>query len=143
MTEADVERFLVGLALPEPSRRAYYLRCLAVRPHPDPRLLVAAEALLTDTTLCVLCIPYELGEIRYLAAQAVVALRHVLGIPDLVALDAVLEPLTLSDLGGSPSDTTRRTRRWPRRTACSTGWPGCATAGCCGGAIWSRIRRAG
>lgn len=75
----EVAYFLKQLSSENAFSRATSLRSQANRPLADPRLLARAEELLGDTTPCLLCIPYEFGEVRWRAAQAVAALRSVLG----------------------------------------------------------------
>jgi hypothetical protein len=84
----EVNYFLEQLSSADAFRRATALRSQAGRPLADPRLLARAEELLSDTTPCLLQIPYEFGEVRWRAAQAVAALRAALG---------KLEPVELRD----------------------------------------------
>jgi hypothetical protein len=78
------------------------LKVLAIDPLGDQRILPYLEALLTDTTPCLVAIPYMFGEIRWLAARALAKERAVLGIEEKVYLHNVVKPLntqTLADLG--------------------------------------------
>jgi hypothetical protein len=90
----EVTYFLTRLPSANVLERATALRSQAGRPLADPRLLARAEKLLADTSLCLLEIPYLFGEVRWRAAQAVAALRAVLGKSERVELRDVLVPLT-------------------------------------------------
>ena len=77
------------------------LKTLVIDPLGDQRILPYLEALLTDTTPCLVAIPYRFGEIRWLAARALAKERAVLGIKEPVYLQNVVKPLTgqaLADL---------------------------------------------
>jgi hypothetical protein len=90
----EVAYFLKQLSSANVQDRARALRSQSVRPLADPRLLARAEELLSDTTLCLLEIPYLFGEVRWRAAQAVAALRAALGKVEPVELRDV--PVSLS-----------------------------------------------
>lgn len=90
----EVNFFLTWLSSTDVQERATALRSQANRPLADPRLLSRAEELLGDTTPCLLQIPYEFGEVRWRAAQAVAALRAALG---------KLQPVELRDAPDSIS----------------------------------------
>lgn len=92
--EDNVESLLEQLTSWEPRRRANALRALAEAPIAEPRILRAAEGMLTDETLTLLSIPYRFGEVRWQAAAAVAALRGVLQIREGVRLSDVPVPLT-------------------------------------------------
>ena len=98
-SEADVASLLERLASAEPRRRANALRALSAAPVADPRLLQAAEGLLTDETLTLLSIPYRFGEVRLQTAAAVAALRGALQIREAVRLVDVLVVLTTDEIG--------------------------------------------
>jgi hypothetical protein len=85
----EVDFFLTWLSSGEVQERAAALRAQAGRPLADPRLLARAEELLSDTTPCLLEIPYVFGEVRWRATQAVAALRAALG---------KVEPVELRDV---------------------------------------------
>lgn len=97
--EARVTALLGRLASAEPRRRVTALRALAGAPVAEPRLLRAAEGLLTDETLTVLSIPYVFGEVRWRAAEAVAALRGALQVREAVRLLDVPVPLSTNDIG--------------------------------------------
>jgi hypothetical protein len=97
--ESDVQRLLADLESPQPQDRVYALRCLAEAPLADTRILAAAEILLADESLTVLSIPYTFGEVRWVAAAAVAALRGALHRSDEVRLADVPTPLTPDRLG--------------------------------------------
>jgi hypothetical protein len=84
----EVAYFLKQLSSDSAFERATSLRSQANRPLADLRLLARAEELLSDTTPCLLEIPYVFGEVRWRATQAVAALRAALG---------KLEPVELRD----------------------------------------------
>ena len=95
----EVNFFLTWLSSADVQERATALRSQANRPLADPRLLALAEELLADTTLCRLEIPLLYGEVRWRAAQAVAALRAVLGKADRVELHDVPVPLSPNEIG--------------------------------------------
>lgn len=99
MLEPDVHRLLADLESPQAKDRVCALRCLAEAPLADIRILSAAESLLVDETLAVLSIPYTFGEVRWVAAEAVAALRGALQRSDEVRLVDVPTPLTPDGLG--------------------------------------------
>jgi hypothetical protein len=97
--EERVTALLGQLASAEPRRRVTALRALAGAPVAEPRLLSAAEGLLTDETLTLLSIPYLFGEVRWQAAAAVAALRGALQVREAVRLLDVPVPLSTNDIG--------------------------------------------
>ena len=92
--ETNIGRLLSRLSSPNPRERANVLRALATAPLADDRLLRPAEMLLTDETLTLFSIPYVFGEVRFLAADAVAALRRALHSSEEVRLLQV--PVSLS-----------------------------------------------
>ena len=98
-SKIDVEYILSRLQSPEPKKRTRMLQALEAEPIADPRLLATAEALLTDDTVCLLGIPYVFGEVRYVAAGAVAALRGALNQTEPVRILDVLVPLSADKLG--------------------------------------------
>lgn len=78
-----------------PRQRAISLSGIALDPSPDPRLLALCEPLLDDRTIALFGQPYTFGEIRWLAADAVAALRRTLGIPDPVVIPDVFVPVSM------------------------------------------------
>ncbi len=78
--------------------RAVSLRVLAMSPLADERILPYLQELLTDTTPCVVSIPYRFGEIRWLAAYALAEERKALGIKEPVHLHDVVRPLDTTEL---------------------------------------------
>ena len=62
-------------------------------PSADERVLPYLERLLDDKTPCLLAIPYIFGEIRWLAAKALLAEREALGIREPVRVQNVVRPI--------------------------------------------------
>jgi hypothetical protein len=81
------------LQSPDARSRAYILRTIAANPVANEQLLIAAERLLDDRTITLLDIPERFGEVRWLAADAVAALRGALGRSDAVTLEDTFEPI--------------------------------------------------
>ncbi len=81
-----------------PRARANMLRAIAELPHASAELLAACEKLLADQTITLLSLPYRFGEIRWLAADAVAAVRGVLGIAEPVVIQNVMPSLTTNDV---------------------------------------------
>jgi len=94
----SIDRLVQRLEAAEPRIRANTLRSLAEQPIADTRLLEAAERLLDDRTLCLLSLPYQFGEVRWCAADAVAAIRAVLGRRDPVELADVFGPHSSDDV---------------------------------------------
>ncbi|MBP2338121.1 hypothetical protein JOF41_004299 [Saccharothrix coeruleofusca] len=86
------------LKSPDTYRRTTMLGVLAKDPSGDPRLLPAVEELLTDETPDLISIPLLFGEVRWLAAHALVAERRAAAVPTPVELRGVPEPLTSDEL---------------------------------------------
>lgn len=84
--------------LQQDDRRAVSLRALAMSPLADERILPYLEELLTDTTPCVIALPYRFGEVRWLAAYALAQERKALGIKEPVRLPDVVRPLNTNEL---------------------------------------------
>lgn len=97
--EPDVPWILSLLESPQVKDRVYALRSLSEAPLADDKILTASEKLLTDETLAMLSIPYSFGEVRWLAAAAVAAMRRVLQRSDEVYLVDVPIPVTADKLG--------------------------------------------
>ncbi len=98
-TTSKAEHQLRELQAPEPKRRANMLRALAECPSTDPAVIAACERLLDDTALTLLSIPYRFGEIRAVAAEAVWANRHNLGIDQVVVVPSALPVCSTNDIG--------------------------------------------
>jgi hypothetical protein len=92
MSEPRIEFVLGELASDDPRDRANVLRGLAAEPLADQRVLAACEQLLDDRTITLLSIPYQFGEIRWVAAGAVAAVRGALGIREPVVVTGVFPP---------------------------------------------------
>ncbi|WP_306358317.1 MULTISPECIES: hypothetical protein [unclassified Nocardia] len=99
-TSARDEDFLyIARALQEePEEVAITLRTLLTDPLADVRVVPYLKGLLTDTTLCVLSIPYRYGEMRWLAAHALRAEYDALGIDDMIELHDVVRPLDFNEI---------------------------------------------
>jgi hypothetical protein len=75
-------------------KRQSALRAHSRQPSGDARVLPYLEAMLEDRRLCIVSLPFEFGEVRWLAAEAVAAERKVLGIPTPVRLVQVVLPVS-------------------------------------------------
>ncbi len=89
---------LSKLASAEAKERIITLRGLAVAPIADATVLAACEGLLEDRTMALLSIPYEYGEVRWVAAEAVAAMRGVLGSSEDVVLEDAIAPCSAESL---------------------------------------------
>ena len=96
--ESDIEYLLHRLQSGTPRERATSLRSISVSPVADRRLLEACEALLEDRTITVLSIPYSFGEVRWSAADAVLALREKLEIDEAVVLPDAFWPCSTTQI---------------------------------------------
>lgn len=92
MTEEQIEYLLGRLASDDPRKRANTLRGIVAEPLADARVLAACEKLLDDRTITLLSIPYQFGEIRWVAAGAVAAVRGALGMKEPVVVTGVFPP---------------------------------------------------
>jgi hypothetical protein len=96
-TDEDVHFYLETLAHGSRDDRAIALRNLSRSPTRDSRVQPVLEKLLNDVTPCLLQIPYRFGELRLLAAQALMAERRATGDNRPVRLRAIA-PLTADEL---------------------------------------------
>lgn len=64
-------------------------------PSADRRVLPYLERLLDDKRACLLAIPYIFGEIRWVAAKALLAEREALGIHEPIRILNVLQPIDM------------------------------------------------
>jgi hypothetical protein len=94
----DLPEELANLLSEDPKKRCYLLRRLSHRPSGDPRVLPYLERLLEDRAPCLFSIPYEYGEVRYRAAEALAAERQAQGISEPVRVRSVVVPLTANRL---------------------------------------------
>lgn len=97
--ENDVEYWLRRLDSANPRERVNSLRSIAGRPIADLRLLAACERLLADRTMTALSLPYSFGEVRWCAADAVVAVREALAISEPVVLTDAFAPCSTTQIG--------------------------------------------
>lgn len=97
LTEEDFTGVVQNLTSHDSSLRAIALENLWQVPSGDYRVIPYIKALLSDKTLCLLGIPYIFGEVRWLAAKALVAERERQGIPEGVQLQNVVQPLTMKE----------------------------------------------
>lgn len=94
----EFQEIVKDLHSQDTSLRVATLKTLCQEPSEDERLLPHLEALLDDTTLCVVMLPYRYGEIRWLAARTLVAERAALGCSEPVFLQNVVRPLDTEEL---------------------------------------------
>lgn len=90
----EIEFFLERLTNGDARDRVLALNALAGRPRADERLLAACERLLDDRAITVLGIPYEFGEVRWVAADAVASMRGLMGRTDAVVVEDVFAPVS-------------------------------------------------
>ena len=94
----DTALLLQDLASPDVQDRVAVLKVLVEDPTGDARILAALEALLQDRSACLLALPRVYGELRWLAAQALVRELEQAGAERELHLTAVPAPLTAADL---------------------------------------------
>lgn len=92
--QKDIEFFLDRLINGDARARAVSLNSLAGRPRADERLLAACERLLEDRTITLLSIPYEFGEVRWVASDAVASMRALMGRTEVVVIEDVFAPVS-------------------------------------------------
>lgn len=95
--ENEIEFVLAELG-GDTESRAGILQSLIRDPEADQRLVPVLEALLEDTTPCVVMKPYHFAEIRWLAARALSSVVDAMGAKREVPVDAV-PPISSNDLG--------------------------------------------
>jgi hypothetical protein len=95
MNEKDIVEVIDMLASADPAERANMASVLVRTPIADARIAKALEAKLDDKTLCVLSIPYELGEVRWAIAHALHATRNALGDRERIGVEQVIKPITV------------------------------------------------
>jgi hypothetical protein len=98
MQESELEALIAALTSNDAEERATALRVGMQNPGGDLRLLPYLEALLEDRTPAVVSIPLLFGEVRWLAAQALLAERIANGDDTPIYVQAVVRPQTSDDL---------------------------------------------
>lgn len=89
---------LDGLSSDDPEERVIMLQVLSQDPTGAKAVLDRVRELMTDRTPVILSVPYEYGEVRYMAARALVAEHRAAGIADPVVLADVPSPLGTDEL---------------------------------------------
>ena len=102
--EADVTHFLGTLKSSDAEARAISLQTLTENPLPDERIAAALNALLDDRAVCVLQLPYQFGEVRWLVAHALAAVHRALGKTGPVTLSGVPGPINLAELAAMATE---------------------------------------
>jgi len=97
LTQEDFAGLVQNLTSHDQELRVIALENLWQFPSGDVRVIPYIKALLSDKTLCLLGIPYIFGEVRWLAAKALVAELQMQGIPEGVQLQNVVQPLTMKE----------------------------------------------
>lgn len=97
LSDDEFHEMIEDLHSQEISMRVAALKNLRRHPSEDLRVLPYLEALLDDTTPCIVMLPYRFGEIRWLAAYALAAERAALGIKEPVRLQGVVQPLSTDE----------------------------------------------
>jgi ADP-ribosyl-[dinitrogen reductase] hydrolase len=94
----DITSSIADLESGDARVRAVALNAVSARPHPDVRLLAACERLLADRAITIVSLPYSFAEVRWLAAEAVAAVRGALGSSESVVIEDVFAPVTASNV---------------------------------------------
>jgi hypothetical protein len=98
LSENEFEELIEDLFSSDVSIRAATLKTLCQDPSQDERVLAHLEALLNDTTPCIVMLPYRFAEIRWLAAKALAAERAAIGHSEPVRLHNVVIPFDTEEL---------------------------------------------
>ena len=106
----DFQEFAQGLQSDDLLEQTATLETLVMSPLRDQRILPYLEALLADSTPCLVALPYMFGEIRWLAAYALAKERAVLGIEETVYLHDVVVPLDTQALVNLEKEAQVRVR---------------------------------
>ncbi|MFC9967860.1 hypothetical protein ACFVH4_26835 [Nocardia ignorata] len=94
--EDDLEVLVAWLA--DPAERPSALRAVVAEPIDDPKIIPQLQALLGDTSLCILGYPHLYGEVRYLAAHALYSEYRLLGIVEPISVSDVIVPVDYNQL---------------------------------------------
>lgn len=84
--------------LRDPQRIESTLQVLQASPSGDRRIIPYLKELLTDTTLCIVSVPYRYGEIRWLAAYALRSESRASGLAETITLADVVRPLDFNEV---------------------------------------------
>jgi hypothetical protein len=98
MDEKDFNWMVRRLTGDDARAKAGALKILMEPPIGDPRQLHYIEPLIDDRTPCIICIPYHYAEVRWMAAQALAAVRQACGIQERVRVEGVVLPLSNAEL---------------------------------------------
>lgn len=97
-TDNELAETIAALQDSNPLERAAMLKALWAWPSQDPRLLDAIRELLNDTAPCTFGTPLRVGEIRWLAAQVLVAEFKARGLKESVLLSEIVTPVKSTEL---------------------------------------------
>jgi hypothetical protein len=97
LSDTEFQELAEDLSSPDVSIRVETLKCLYREPAADERVLPYLENLLDDDTISVIFLPYRFGEVRWLAAKALVAERAALGHSQPICLDNVFQPINIEE----------------------------------------------
>jgi superfamily II DNA/RNA helicase len=106
----EFQELVEDLSSPDVSIRVATLKTLCQDPTQDERVLPHLEALLNDTTPCVVMLPYRFGEIRWLAAKALAAEYDAIGFNESVHLHNAVRPLDTEEIVSIASAAGIKTR---------------------------------
>lgn len=98
LTDDDFQFFVECIQHEDPEERVFALSRRRDVPSGDPRVLQYLETALEDRTVWKLGLPATYGELRYLAAQALTAERKLQQIDTPVIIEAMPEPLNITQL---------------------------------------------
>lgn len=93
LDDNEFQELVEDLSTKDVSRLVATLKTICQYPSEDERVLPYLEALLDNRTPCIVMLPYRFGEIRWLAAKALVAERAALGHREPVYLHDVVKPI--------------------------------------------------
>jgi len=111
LPQDELDDLLQVLGDNDPAMRAAALQTLIADPAADPRLIGPVERLITDRTAVVVSVPPpRVGEIRWLAAHALAAVRRMLDIAEPVILRGVPAPLDGAGVAAAAEAAGGRTR---------------------------------
>jgi hypothetical protein len=89
LDEKEFQSVIKVLQSTDVFNKSHMLQELMEDPCNDERILPYLEELATDKTPCIVSIPYQFGEIRWLAIHALVEEKKILGIKDPVQFNGV------------------------------------------------------
>lgn len=98
-SDDETAEVLEDLASDDPTTRVLVLLDLAEHPTGRPEVVAAVRRLTDDRTPAVIRVPYAFGEVRWVAAYALIAELRAQGRVEQISIEDIAEPLDVNELG--------------------------------------------